>query len=340
MLIVMNPRAGEDNIKGVEVKIISLGLLPFRIPGGYRTAVAVTGNPDPVPREYFEDLPGVAEIITITHPYKLVSREAKRDDTILDVKGAAVGGSRFALFGGPCAVESENQIMQTAEAVKAAGGQFLRGGAVKPRSSPYTFQGIGEEGYRLLHEAGEKHGLVTVSEVMDAETTAQARDYVDVLQVGSRNMQNFSLLKIVGQQDKPVLLKRAASATLEEFLLSAEHILSAGNTDVILCERGIRTFSDFQRNTFDVSVIPEIKIRSHLPIIADPSHAAGKRAMIRPLSRAALAAGADGIMVEVHFKPEQALSDGCQSLHPSELKDLFDEMRHLAAYFDKKVDAP
>jgi len=209
---------------------------------------------------------------------------------------------------------------------------------VKPRTSPYTFQGIGEAGYRLMHAAAEATGLVTVSEVIDAETVAAARDYIDILQVGSRNMQNFSLLKIVGAQDKPVLLKRGGSATLEEFLLSAEHIMAAGNERVILCERGIRTFSDFQRNTFDVSVIPEIKARSHLPIIADPSHAVGKRSMIKAMSRAAIAAGADGVMVEMHFDPEQALSDGCQSLEPAELADLFEEMRRLAPQFDKKVD--
>ena len=338
MLIVMKPGAGEVEARGVEEAVRALGLEPHRIPGEYRTAVAVIGNVEPVPKERFEGLAGVAEVIVVSRPYRRVSRETKRADTVVEVKGRSIGGSRFTLIGGPCAVESAGQIARTAEGVKAAGGHLLRGGAVKPRSSPYTFQGIGGEGYRHLHEAAEACGLATISEVVDAESVAAARDFVDILQVGSRNMQNFSLLKIVGKQEKPVLLKRGASATLEEFFLSAEHIMAAGNERVILCERGIRTFSDFQRNTFDVSIIPEIKARSHLPVIADPSHAAGKRSMIKALSRAAMAAGADGIMVEMHIEPEQALSDGCQSLRPGELADLFEEMRRLAPQFDKKVD--
>ncbi len=338
MLIVMDPSAGEDDVAKVEEAVKALGLETHRIPGGLRTAVAIIGNVDPIPKEIFEGLPRVAEIIAVTRPYKLVSREAKTADTVVAVKGRQIGGSRFVLIAGPCAVENREQMMKTAEGVKAAGATFLRGGAVKPRTSPYTFQGLGEEGYRLLAEAGEEHGLVTVSEVVDAETAAMARDHIDILQVGSRNMQNFSLLKIVGGMKQPVLLKRAAAATLKEFLMAAEHILAAGNPNVILCERGIRTFSDFQRNTFDVSVIPEIKTRCHLPIIGDPSHAAGKRKMIKPLARAAIAAGADGIMVEMHYDPRQALSDGCQSLYPQELKDLFDELKRLAPFFDKKVD--
>lgn len=338
MLIVMTPQAGESDIEKVEEAIRALELTPHRIPGGLRTAVAVIGKVDPSARDYFDGMPGVAEVVIVSRPHRLVSREAKSDDTVVEAGDLTIGGSRFILIGGPCAVESAEQIMRTAEAVKAAGGHFLRGGAVKPRTSPYTFQGLGEEGYRLLHEASKATGLPSVSEVVDAETVAMAREHVDILQVGSRNMQNYSLLRRVGNQSKPVLLKRSASATLEEFLLSAEHIMSAGNTNVILCERGIRTFSDFQRNTFDVSVIPEIKRRSHLPIIADPSHAAGKRSVIKPLARAALAAGADGVMVEMHIKPREALSDGCQSLHPDELKDLFGELRRLAPSFHKKVD--
>ncbi len=338
MFIVMEPNAEEGDLARVEERIRSLGLTPHRIPGGYRTAIAVTGNVDPVPKERFDGLANVSEIISVTRPYKRASRESRAKDTTIEVKGRKIGGSRFCLIGGPCAVEDADQIRKTAEAVKAAGGLFLRGGAVKPRSSPYTFQGLGEEGYRLLHEAGRDLGLVTVSEVVDAETVDQARDYIDILQVGSRNMQNYSLLKIVGSQNKPILLKRGASATLEEFLLSAEHIMAAGNGQIVLCERGIRTFSDFQRCTFDVSVIPEIKSRSHLPIIADPSHAAGKRSMIRPLARAAISAGADGIMVEMHVRPQEALSDGCQSLHPEELTDLFEEMGRLAPFFHKKVE--
>jgi len=338
MLIVMTPGAGEKEILTVEEKIRDLGLTPHRIPGELRTAVAVIGNVEPLPASLFDGLAGVSEVIAVSRPYRRVSRETKRADTIIEVRGRQIGGSRFVLIGGPCAVESEEQIMRTAEGVKAAGGQFLRGGAVKPRSSPYSFQGLGEEGYRLLGKAGEAFDLATISEVMDAETVAMARDHVDILQVGSRNMQNFSLLKIVGKQDKPVLLKRSASANLREFLLAAEHILTAGNPQVIFCERGIRTFSDFQRNTFDVSVVPEIKTRSHLPIVADPSHASGKRSMIRPLARAALAAGADGIMVEMHFSPSKALSDGGQSIGPEEMKNLFEEMRRLAPFFDKKVE--
>jgi len=338
MLIVMAPEAADGDVAMVEEAVKAMGLMPHRIPGEYRTAVAVIGNVEPVPKERFEGLAGVAEVIVVSRPYKRVSRATKRADTVIDVRGRIIGGSRFALIGGPCAVESAEQIKRTAEGVKAAGGQFLRGGAIKPRTSPYTFQGLGEEGYRMLHEAADATGLVTVSEVVDAETVAMARDHVDILQIGSRSMQNFSLLKIVGGQDKPVLLKRGASATLEEFLMSAEHVMAAGNERVILCERGIRTFSDFQRNTFDVSIVPEIKTRSHLPIIADPSHAVGKRSMIKAMSRASLAAGADGIMVEMHFEPDQALSDGCQSLRPAELADLFAEMRRLAPQFDKKVD--
>jgi len=338
MLIVMTPQAGDDDIARVETAIRALDLSFHRIPGEYRTALAVIGNVAAVPKEHFESLAGVAEVITVSRPYRRVSRDTKSADTVIDARGRIIGGSRFVLIGGPCAVENEQQIMKTAQGVKEAGAHFLRGGAVKPRTSPYTFEGLGEKGYRLLHEAATACDLATVSEVVDTETLAVAADYVDVVQVGSRNMQNFSLLKAVGHQSKPVLLKRAASATLEEFLLSAEHILSSGNDQVILCERGIRTFSDFQRNTFDISVIPEIKTRSHLPIIADPSHASGKRSLIKPLSRAALAAGADGVMVEMHAKPQEALSDGCQSLYPEELVDLFEELRRLAPFFDKKVD--
>jgi 3-deoxy-7-phosphoheptulonate synthase len=338
MLIVMHPGAGEDDIEKVEEVIRGIGLTPHRIPGEYRAAVAVIGNAEPIPEEHFENLSGVAEVLAVSRPHRRVSRDTKRADTVITVRGRQIGGSRFALISGPCAVESEEQIMAIAAGVKAAGGQFLRGGAVKPRTSPYSFQGLGKDGYLFLHRAAEKHDLVTVSEVVDAETVAMARDHVDILQVGSRNMQNYSLLKLVGKQEKPVLLKRSASANLEEFLLAAEHILSAGNQNVVFCERGIRTFSDFQRNTFDVSVIPEIKARSHLPIIADPSHASGKRSMIRPLARAAMGAGADGVMVEMHICPDDALSDGCQSLEPQDLKELFAELKRLVPLFDKKID--
>jgi len=340
MRIVMTRGAGEKEFVRLEQEVRTLGLTPHRIRDADRNILTVTGNVGSVHQDRwdrFRCFVGVAEVGAIASRYKLASRDAKQTDTVIEVRNRTLGGNRFALIGGPCAVESREQILRTAEGVKAAGGQFLRGGAVKPRTSPHSFQGLGEEGYRLLHEAGERFDLATVSEVVDAETVAMARDHVDIIQVGSRNMQNFSLLTMVGREAKPVLLKRGASATLEEFLLSAEYILAAGNDKVILCERGIRTFSSFQRNTLDVSIIPEIKMRSHLPVLADPSHAAGKRDVIHPLSRAALAAGADGIMVEMHDQPEQAKSDGPQSLHPEELVDLFGDMIRLAPWFDRTI---
>ncbi|HLN92481.1 MAG TPA: 3-deoxy-7-phosphoheptulonate synthase [Thermoanaerobaculia bacterium] len=330
MLIVMDSVATSDDVRRVVEAVEKLGLEAHAIPGAQRTAIGVTGNRGTVESAAFENLPGVAEVIPVTAPYKLVSREAKREDTVVSIGGMPVGGKRLAVVAGPCAVESEKQAIDIARQVAAAGATLFRGGAFKPRTSPYSFQGLGEPALKILKKVREETGLPIVTEVLDTDTADLVAEYADCLQIGARNMQNFSLLKRVGRMRKPVLLKRGMSATIEEFLLSAEYLLSAGNYEVVLCERGVRTFANHTRNTLDLSVIPYVKRISHLPILVDPSHGTGKRLKVLPMSRAAIAAGSDGLLIEVHDHPEVALSDGPQALLPEMFAQLMDEMRLLA----------
>jgi 3-deoxy-7-phosphoheptulonate synthase len=330
MLIVMDSTATAEDVRRVVDAVEGLGLQAHAIPGAQRTAIGVTGNRGSVESASFENLPGVAEVIPVTAPYKLVSREAKREDTVVSVGGVPVGGPRIAVVAGPCAIESERQAIDVAREVAAGGATLYRGGAFKPRTSPYSFQGLGEPGLKILKKVREETGLPIVTEVLDTDTAELVAEYADCLQIGARNMQNFALLKKVGRMRKPVLLKRGMSATIEEFLLSAEYLLSEGNYEVLLCERGVRTFADHTRNTLDLSVIPYVKRISHLPILVDPSHGTGKRLKVLPMSRAAVAAGSDGLLIEVHNHPEAALSDGPQALLPEMFAQLMVEVRLLA----------
>lgn len=336
MLVVMQASAGHDEIDRVCRRIESLGYKPHIIPGEQRTAIGITGNSGPVDAAEFEGLPGVAEAIRVSKAYKLVSRETKPENTVVSIHGVAVGGDELVLCGGPCSVETREQILESAYAVKAAGGRLLRGGAYKPRTSPYAFQGLGEEGLRYLAEVREKTGLGIVTEAIDVETFDLVEHYADCIQIGARNMQNFSLLRRAGRARKPILLKRGMSSTLEEFLMAAEYILAEGNYDVILCERGVRTFADHTRNTLDLSVVPAVQSLSHLPIIVDPSHGTGKRDKVLPMSLASVAAGASGLMVEVHPHPERALSDGYQSLTPEQFIELSEECMALSALMNSR----
>src|ERR1700719_3876161 len=333
----MQAHASDAEIAGVCEKIQSLGFRPHVMPGAERTAIGITGNHGPVPSAEFESLAGVAEAIPVSKPYKLVSREVKPDNTVVEIRGTPVGGTELALCAGPCSVESREQILAAARAVKSAGAHLLRGGAYKPRTSPYAFQGLGEEGLRYLAEARDETGLGIVTEAIDVETFDLVEDFADCIQIGARNMQNFSLLRRAGRSRKPVLLKRGMSSTLEEFLMAAEYILSEGNYQVILCERGVRTFADHTRNTLDLSIVPAVQRLSHLPIFVDPSHGTGKRNKVTPLSRAAVAVGADGLMVEVHNKPDEAMSDGPQSLFPDQFDDLMTQVRQIAAVVGRTV---
>src|SRR5580658_4126418 len=337
MLIVMTAQATPADIERVCRKIEALGFRPHAMPGAQKTAIGITGNPGPVNPAEFEDLPGVAEAIRVSKPYKLVSREVKSEDSVVRVKGVPIGGGELVFCAGPCSVETRDQILESARAVKSAGGQLLRGGAYKPRTSPYAFQGLGEEGLKLLAEARDETGLGIVTEAIDVETFDLVEAYADCIQIGARNMQNFSLLRRAGRSRLPVLLKRGMSSTLEEFLMAAEYILSEGNYNVILCERGVRTFSDHSRNTLDLSVVPAVHKLSHLPIIVDPSHGTGKRNKVTPLSRAAVAVGADGLIVEVHNNPDKALSDGMQSLYPDQFDELMVQVRQIAPVVGRTV---
>jgi 3-deoxy-7-phosphoheptulonate synthase len=327
VLVVMRAHATEQEVANVCARIQSLGFRAHVMPGAERTAIGITGNHGPVPAAEFEDLAGVAEAIPVSKPYKLVSREVKPDNTVVRIAGVDVGGDELALIAGPCSVESREQILASARAVKAAGAQLLRGGAYKPRTSPYAFQGLGEEGLRYLAEARAETGLGVVTEAIDVETFDLVEEYADCIQIGARNMQNFSLLRRAGRARKPILMKRGMSSTLDEFLMAAEYILSEGNYQVVLCERGVRTFADHTRNTLDLSVVPAVKTLSHLPIIVDPSHGTGKRDKVHPMALAAVAAGAAGLIIEVHPNPDKALSDGYQSLYPDQFEDLAEECR-------------
>ena len=341
MLVVMGAHATEEHVRAVCQRIEAAGLRAHPIPGAQRTAIGITGNQGVV-EIGLDEMPGVAEVIRVTKPYKLVSHDLKEDNTVVRFSGleAAFGGTGLAIIAGPCAVESRDQAFAIAERVSRAGAQFFRGGAYKPRTSPYSFQGLGEEGLRILTEVRERFGLLIVTEAIDNESMELVEEYADVVQIGARNMQNFSLLKRAGRSRKPVLLKRGMSATLEEFLMAAEYVMSEGNYNVILCERGVRTFADHTRNTLDLSVVPAVHRLSHLPIIVDPSHGTGKRNKVTPLSRAAVAVGADGLIIEVHHDPDRALSDGMQSLYPEQFDELMSEIRQIAVVVRREVPAP
>ena len=330
MLVVMKPHATTEQVEAVVERIRALGLTPHPIPGTQRTAIGITGNQGSLEPDLFTTLPGVADAIRVSQPFKLVSREVKEEDTVIDVDGTSLGGRLLTIMAGPCSVESREQILETAHAVKRAGARFLRGGAYKPRTSPYDFQGLAEEGLKLLALAREETGLKIVTEVMDEKTLPMVADYADVLQLGARNMQNFSLLKELGAARRPVILKRGPSATIKEWLMAAEYVVSRGNYRVALCERGIRTFETMTRNTLDLNAVPVAKALTHLPVLVDPSHGIGLRAHVAAMAKAGVAAGADGILVEVHPHPERALSDGAQSLTPPEFEDLMREVRGIA----------
>jgi len=334
----MQERATEEDIQGVIERLVQVGFNVHRTTGTVQTVLAGVGTPSHFDHKDFELLPGVAEVVRITSPYKLAGRGFRPEGTVVRFpNGVAVGGDEIVVMAGPCSVESREQIFTIADQVKSAGASFLRGGAFKPRSSPYSFQGMGLDGLKLLREVGDRTGLLIISEVMEISQIDLMLPYVDVLQVGARNMQNFNLLRELGKINKPVLLKRGIAATLEELLLSAEYIMAGGNYDVILCERGIRTFETYTRNTLDVSAIPIIKKLSHLPMTSDPSHGTGLRDKVPPMARASLAAGADALLIEVHHDPDRALSDGAQSLFPDQFAKLMEELRMIAPAVGRKM---
>jgi len=339
MLVVMKAQATPEEIQAVCEHIEQLGFRPHPLPGAQRTAIGITGNQGEIDRGNIEELSGVAEVIRVSKPYKLVSRDVKEEDTVIHFPGtnASVGGRDLAMIAGPCSIETREQAFAVAEQVAKAGAQFFRGGAYKPRTSPYAFQGLGEEALKIMAEIRDKFGLLIVTEAIDNEVLELVDKYADVIQIGARNMQNFSLLKAAGRKRKPVLLKRGIAATLEEFLMAAEYIMSEGNYQVILCERGVRTFADHTRNTLDLSIVPAVHRLSHLPIVVDPSHGTGKRNKVIPLSRAAVAVGCDGLIVEVHHQPDKALSDGMQSLYPEQFVQLMDEASQIATVLRRNV---
>ena len=336
MLIVMKMDATAEQVEGVVRKVEAQGLKAHPIAGAQRTAVGITGNIGIVESALFESLDGVLEVIRVSHPYKLVSREFREADSIVEVAGVRFGGPELVVIAGPCSVESYEQTLAAARQVKAQGAQILRGGAFKPRTSPYSFQGLGAEGLEILDRVRAETGLPIVTEALDIDVLDAVAEVADMVQIGARNMQNFTLLRRAGACGKPVLLKRGMNATLDEWLLAAEYVLDQGNAEVVLCERGIRTFADHTRNTLDLSVVPAVKRISHLPVIADPSHAAGRRDTVLPLARASLAAGADGLMIEVHERPEEALSDGAQALLPDQFEQLMAEARQIAPVLDRE----
>jgi 3-deoxy-7-phosphoheptulonate synthase len=335
----MKAQATPEQVQAVCDYIEQLGFRAHPLPGAQRTAIGITGNKGEVERGNIEELSGVAEVIRVTKAYKLASRDVKEEDTIIQFPGtnATIGGSDLAVVAGPCSIESRDQAFEIAEQVAAAGAQFFRGGAYKPRTSPYAFQGLGVEALRIMAEIRERYGLRIVTEAIDNETLELVAEWADVIQIGARNMQNFSLLKKAGKLRKPVLLKRGLSATLEEFLMSAEYIMSEGNYQVILCERGVRTFADHTRNTLDLSIVPAVQRLSHLPILVDPSHGTGRRDSVLPMARAAVATGCDGILVEVHNHPEKALSDGPQSIYPDQFVRMMDEIEQIAPVVARRL---
>src|SRR5580704_5662321 len=326
MLIVMKPSATARDVDAVLKIIETIGLRPHPMPGATRTAISITGNQGPIDGRRFENLPGVAEVIRVTKPYKLITLDLRPEKTVVRVGDATIGGSELAIIAGPCAIENRDQAFVVAEAVQQSGARFFRGGVWKPRSSPYAFQGLGEKGWKIMSEIREAFGLKIVTEALEESHVDLIEQYGDVIQIGARNMQNFSLLRKTGRSKLPVLLKRGMAATLEEWLLAAEYIMAEGNYNVILCERGVRTFAQHTRNTLDLASVPAIRRISHLPVVVDPSHGTGSAYMVTPLARAGVAVGADGLMVEVHNRPELALSDGAQALTPSEYAQLVREV--------------
>jgi 3-deoxy-7-phosphoheptulonate synthase len=329
MLITMQSQATEKDVSAVVEKIESLGYKAHPIPGAQRTAIGITGNTGEIDPGAFELLPGVAEVIRVSKPYKLVSREVKPENTVVQIGPGRIGGGELAVIAGPCGVETREQTMAAAEAVSGCGVKLFRGGAYKPRTSPYTFQGLGLEGLKILAEVRDRFGMAIVTEAIDHESLDLVEEYADMIQIGARNMQNFSLLRRAGRARKPVLLKRGLSATLEELLMAAEYIMAEGNYQIVLCERGVRTFADHTRNTVDLSIVPAVQRLSHLPIIVDPSHGTGRREKVIPMARAGIAIGADGIMVEVHCHPEKALSDGPQALLPDMFAQMMEQLREI-----------
>ncbi|HYV36718.1 MAG TPA: 3-deoxy-7-phosphoheptulonate synthase [Gemmataceae bacterium] len=338
MLVVMQTHATPEQIDGVLAAIRQMNLTPHPLPGATRTAIGITGNVGAVDPRTLEVLPGVMELIRVTKPYKLASREMHAADTFVKLQQTTIGPGTFTLIAGPCSVENETLILNTAEWLMAHGVRLLRAGAYKPRTSPYAFQGMGREGLAILKKAREKTGIGIVTELMDTDNADAVEDAADIIQIGTRNMQNFSLLKRVGKTNKPVLLKRGMSATLEEWLMAAEYVMAGGNYNVILCERGVRTFSDHSRNTLDLSVIPPVKKLSHLPILVDPSHGTGKRDYVPAMALASLAAGADGLLIEVHPDPDHAMSDGAQTLSLTAFERLIGSIKELAKPLGRVVN--
>jgi len=342
MLVVMQSHATEEQVRAVCERIESLGFKAHPIPGSIRTAIGITGNTGAVDIGSLEAMSGVVECIPVSKPYKLVSRDIKQENSVVRIPtplgDVTFGGPAVGIVAGPCAIETCEQTFAVAEAVKKAGARLFRGGAYKPRPSPYSFKGLGEPGLKILASVRDKFGLGIVTEAIDNESLDLVERYADVIQIGARNMQNFSLLKRAGRAKKPILLKRGMSATLDEFLMAAEYIMAEGNYNIILCERGVRTFSDHTRNTLDLSIIPAVQLRSHLPIVVDPSHGTGRRNKVLPLSRAAVAVGADGLLVEVHNDPDRALSDGMQSIVPSEFVQLMAEVNQIAGVLHRSLN--
>jgi 3-deoxy-7-phosphoheptulonate synthase len=337
MVVVMNENATEDQIQAVISKLVDMKFDVHRSTGVNQTLLGAIGDKRGIDTRNFELMEGVHEVLRITTPYKLASRTFHPNDTVVKIREVTIGGEAVVVMAGPCSVETPEQIEIIAATVKKAGAKILRGGAFKPRTSPYSFQGLGESGLRMMRQAAEKEGLLVVSEVMEVAQVPLVAEYVDILQVGARNMQNFNLLRELGKIRKPVLLKRGMAATIEELLMAAEYLMAGGNYQVILCERGIRTFENATRNTLDISAIPVVKKLSHLPILADPSHGTGRRDKVAPMARAAVAAGADGLIIEVHHDPDNALSDGAQSLLPDQFTTLMEELRMIAKVIGRRL---
>jgi len=337
MIIVMEKHAPDEKIERVVAELIGRGFDVHRSTGADQTVLGVVGDVASIDIREFELFDGVQEAVRVSEPYKLTSRTFKRENTVVNARGVAIGGDEVVIMAGPCTIENEHQMFETARRVARSGARILRGGAYKPRTSPYAFQGMGVDGLKLLRAAGDENDMATISEVMEISQIEKMVEYVDILQVGARNMQNYNLLSALGQTRKPVLLKRGLSATIQEWLLAAEYIMAGGNYDVILCERGIRTFETYTRNTLDISAIPVIHHLSHLPIIADPSHAVGRRDKVMPLARAIVAAGGDGVLIEVHHDPDKAVCDGPQSLYPDQFARLMDELRIIVPAVGRRL---
>jgi len=337
MIVVMKPSATEADLELVLSRVEKLGLEVHLSPGESHTIIGLVGDTGRIDRNAFEVIPGVERVVRVAEPFKLANREFHPQNTVIQVGDVTIGGKQIVMMAGPCSVESRSQMLETAAAVKEAGAHILRGGAFKPRSSPYSFQGLGEEGLKYMAEAREIYNMPIITEVMGAEEVPLVASYADILQIGARNMQNYRLLQAVGKVDRPIFLKRGLSGTMQELLMSAEYVMANGNPNVMLVERGIRTYETYTRNTFDINAIPSLKLMSHLPVIGDPSHGTGKWRLVGPIAKAALAAGADGLMIEVHPRPEEALSDGAQSLKPKRFTALMDELRVLAAALGRSL---